>query len=312
MHRQSNLPYSFGLRENVGASFTVMVVAFLSAFAFMGFCTLYLRHCAHLYVATGNPISAAAELCRRGCNQQVIDNCPIVKYSTVKEIKMGKEALECAVCLAEFQDYDRLRLLPKCNHVFHTDCIDAWLSSHATCPLCRAKLTSDCGQNLTQLLPRNMNEPQYPQNYSNRTPESSSAGEMERNQVAVEVLPGSELQLPATSIAINTVENVTQVFALNQIQTPRPSPPLGLGLLLEALPRSHSTGHSLLEVEPEQGNYRDRCTLRLPEHVKKQILANHNRIRRLPTSDIGLPKLWSPRREWNGSELAEAASSRQV
>ncbi|KAL2942155.1 RING-H2 finger protein ATL11 [Bienertia sinuspersici] len=47
---------------------------------------------------------------------------------------------ECVVCLGAFEDNDMLRLLPKCSHVFHQDCIDKWLQSHSTCPLCRANL----------------------------------------------------------------------------------------------------------------------------------------------------------------------------
>nr|GMC53892.1 RING-H2 finger protein ATL60-like [Ipomoea batatas] len=32
---------------------------------------------------------------------------------------------------------EKARLLPKCNHGFHVDCIDMWFHSHSTCPLCR-------------------------------------------------------------------------------------------------------------------------------------------------------------------------------
>ncbi|XP_021742843.1 E3 ubiquitin-protein ligase ATL6-like [Chenopodium quinoa] len=47
---------------------------------------------------------------------------------------------ECVVCLGVFEENEMLRLLPKCGHVFHVDCIDTWLRSHATCPFCRANL----------------------------------------------------------------------------------------------------------------------------------------------------------------------------
>ncbi|CAI0391952.1 unnamed protein product [Linum tenue] len=59
-------------------------------------------------------------------------------YSAVKGLKIGKAAPECAVCLSEFHDGETLRFIPKCDHVFHPECIDAWLESHATCPVCRA------------------------------------------------------------------------------------------------------------------------------------------------------------------------------
>ncbi|GJM90750.1 hypothetical protein PR202_ga07059 [Eleusine coracana subsp. coracana] len=44
---------------------------------------------------------------------------------------------QCAICLAVVRDGETVRLLPACGHLFHVSCIDAWLHSHATCPLCR-------------------------------------------------------------------------------------------------------------------------------------------------------------------------------
>lgn len=44
----------------------------------------------------------------------------------------------CAVCIATVRDGDMVRQLLMCKHVFHTNCIDTWLPSHSTCPMCRA------------------------------------------------------------------------------------------------------------------------------------------------------------------------------
>ncbi|XP_020979093.1 RING-H2 finger protein ATL47-like isoform X2 [Arachis ipaensis] len=72
-----------------------------------------------------------------GLDQAFIDALPVFLY---KEIIGLKEPFDCAVCLCEFLEQDKLRLLPNCNHAFHIDCIDTWLLSNSTCPLCRGTL----------------------------------------------------------------------------------------------------------------------------------------------------------------------------
>ncbi|KAJ0968299.1 hypothetical protein J5N97_025216 [Dioscorea zingiberensis] len=47
----------------------------------------------------------------------------------------------CMVCLHGFEEEEEVRKLSKCGHVFHSCCIDAWIShGWLTCPLCRAPL----------------------------------------------------------------------------------------------------------------------------------------------------------------------------
>ncbi|KAK7367886.1 hypothetical protein VNO80_09906 [Phaseolus coccineus] len=74
-----------------------------------------------------------------GLDQAFIDALPVFFY---KEIIGLKEPFDCAVCLCEFLEQDKLRLLPTCNHAFHIECIDTWLLSNSTCPLCRGTLYS--------------------------------------------------------------------------------------------------------------------------------------------------------------------------
>lgn len=70
-----------------------------------------------------------------GLQQSVIDSITVIKYKKREGLFEGSD---CSVCLNEFQEHESLRLLPKCNHAFHIDCIDTWLRSHTNCPLCRA------------------------------------------------------------------------------------------------------------------------------------------------------------------------------
>ncbi|KAG6395124.1 hypothetical protein SASPL_145716 [Salvia splendens] len=46
----------------------------------------------------------------------------------------------CSICLNDIRGGDCYRKLPDCGHSFHSRCIDVWLRSHSTCPLCRAQL----------------------------------------------------------------------------------------------------------------------------------------------------------------------------
>ncbi|CAH8368461.1 unnamed protein product [Eruca vesicaria subsp. sativa] len=65
----------------------------------------------------------------------VLEKIPIFVYS-FKTHNSPPE--ECSVCLSEFEEEDEGRVLPKCGHVFHVECIDTWFRSRSSCPLCRA------------------------------------------------------------------------------------------------------------------------------------------------------------------------------
>ncbi|KAL7140473.1 hypothetical protein ABFS83_09G123100 [Erythranthe nasuta] len=70
---------------------------------------------------------------RAGLDPSVLKTLPVIQFDP----KQCKDGLECAVCLSEVSEGEKARLLPKCNHGFHLECIDMWFQSHSTCPLCR-------------------------------------------------------------------------------------------------------------------------------------------------------------------------------
>ena len=56
------------------------------------------------------------------------------------DIKSKNE--KCTICQDEYRDNDTIRLL-SCEHIFHTDCVDNWLTQHShKCPCCRKEATT--------------------------------------------------------------------------------------------------------------------------------------------------------------------------
>ncbi|CAN6199816.1 unnamed protein product [Urochloa humidicola] len=70
------------------------------------------------------------------CYEGGLDEKSMAKLPS-HEVGKGEALDDCAVCIAELKAGDKARVLPRCGHGFHVDCVDMWLRSHSTCPLCR-------------------------------------------------------------------------------------------------------------------------------------------------------------------------------
>lgn len=248
----------------------VIVVVLIAALFFMGFFSVYIRNCADSENRSVRPLAIGGGRGRRvarGLDASVIETFPTMIYSEVKEHKIGKgSALECAVCLSEFEDNETLRLLPKCDHVFHAECVDEWLGSHTTCPVCRANLLPQLGD----LVAEPVESPALDIEAQHYVVESESEDEHEERPLANE------------SPVVAEVIDVNGSFNRNRTRGSRSN-------RIRKFSRSHSTGHSV--VQP--GENTDRFTLRLPVEVRKQVM---NRQLDRASSMLILPREGSSRR----------------
>ncbi|XP_076892734.1 E3 ubiquitin-protein ligase ATL6-like [Bidens hawaiensis] len=143
--KDPSVAYTYEIGGNLSASVKVLITAIAFCVLFLAFFILYLRKC--FDTSPSEPLPIINNLRTRlnfpcGLDRKVVECFPVLLYSDVKHLKIGVKCLECAVCISEFADNESLRFLPKCHHVFHPECIDEWLASHTTCPVCRADLTA--------------------------------------------------------------------------------------------------------------------------------------------------------------------------
>lgn len=124
-------------------SVVVIVGVLTTMFSITFLLLLYAKHCKR---GGGYPrsndaavasSSAAAGRKNSGIDRSVIESLPVFRFGSLRG---QKEGLECAVCLTRFDPAEVLRLLPKCKHAFHVECVDTWLDAHSTCPLCRYRV----------------------------------------------------------------------------------------------------------------------------------------------------------------------------
>ncbi|CAA6669670.1 unnamed protein product [Spirodela intermedia] len=137
-------PPPFGPPEDAAASpgfsplFIIVIGILASAFMLILYYAVITRYCSR-FDPSGGDGAAAIPPPPPPRLESLIRSLGEIKFVNGEGI-VG--TCDCSVCLGEFQEGEALRLLPKCTHAFHLPCIDMWLRSHSTCPLCRTNVVA--------------------------------------------------------------------------------------------------------------------------------------------------------------------------
>ncbi|XP_040989614.1 RING-H2 finger protein ATL29-like [Juglans microcarpa x Juglans regia] len=246
---------------------TVLLTVILLIFFFLGFFSVYFCRCFienmpnswHIRRLPSRNFVYGDPSVINGLDPSLIQSFPTIVYSSVKDFRKEKYGLECAICLVEFEDDSLLRLLTVCYHVFHQECIDLWLESHKTCPVCRGNLDLQPPDSLEKSMQLVDHNAMHDVEHGNSTEYHSSS---DQDAVRIDVKE-EENDEGAESGEASSHENASKAQQ-NYDEDKR----------LERFSRSHSTGHSIVRRREDE---EDRYTLRLPEHVKVElVIRGHN------------------------------------
>ncbi|OVA02129.1 zinc finger protein [Macleaya cordata] len=159
----------------------------------------------------------------QGLEPSVIKSLPLLTFNPDE----FKDGLECAVCLSELSLGEKARLLPKCNHGFHVDCIDMWFQSHSTCPICRNPISVENSSPELPAIqsPEDISTP----GYSIEAPNYPTNVLFWGNQTQVIEGTSSSSQRPSSSpsirqdrmLVIEVPERLTEGFSLSSPSTSR-------------------------------------------------------------------------------------------
>ncbi|KAL3537112.1 hypothetical protein ACH5RR_000478 [Cinchona calisaya] len=87
------------------------------------------------------PLSFSLSMLTLPAPDSVVDSFPLKYHKKIDASESRSiDMPQCYICLAEYVEGDRLRVLP-CQHEYHMLCIDKWLKEiNRVCPLCRCNV----------------------------------------------------------------------------------------------------------------------------------------------------------------------------
>ncbi|XP_071737411.1 RING-H2 finger protein ATL2-like [Rutidosis leptorrhynchoides] len=151
-----------------------------------------------VFYVDNNAVSPSAS---GGLDSNVLESLPVFLYSSENKTHTP----ECAVCLSEFEDGEKCRVLPKCKHSFHTECIDMWFFSNSTCPLCRSPVEPVVEPETTSLV--------FEPGSSGSVNETTSVADRRKGLIDIRIdVPGHNELVTDSEFRLNRIMSPSQGF----------------------------------------------------------------------------------------------------
>ncbi|KAL6586230.1 hypothetical protein OROMI_002874 [Orobanche minor] len=78
------------------------------------------------------PMSLSLSMLSLPAQESVVNSFPVKTYRKTESLGSADEVSQCYICLAEYEDGDKIRVLP-CHHEYHMSCVDKWLTEIHEC-----------------------------------------------------------------------------------------------------------------------------------------------------------------------------------
>ncbi|XP_024400107.1 uncharacterized protein [Physcomitrium patens] len=255
-----------------------------------------------------------------GIGKNVVETFPTIKACELE--CTAAEDLQCPICLVEYEEWEVLRQLPFCGHVFHTLCVGAWFEKQTTCPVCRmsmSELTGSFGDSIIADSTRNCRV---------RPPSSDVTVEVITSDTPSWILVNRCLPLPAPPVpATETTEGnhtctcTTGILNENGLTQPKmatETPASRECVQLDVAQRREtgSTDFHLVNIPQERRNLCSKC-----KHFMKRVrtissgdsLYSMNRPETLhEQGDVQILLFRSSAQSWEGNGLSVSRDNEEV
>ena len=138
-NRVPEQPSSSVLGEEADLSFIFISLAVILLVISIAFCIRSSVHHEEEDHMSRNVVAGVRSNPRGGVPQKLFKYIPAFTWAGDASESAEYGTGDCAICLDNFEPGNNLRKLP-CAHRFHVECIDPWLDSNTSCPVCKAEI----------------------------------------------------------------------------------------------------------------------------------------------------------------------------